>query len=103
MVQDPKKKCFGGRVIVKMKDGSTISDEINVADAHPAGNRPFGRREYINKFKTLTKGLITQKESQRFLKTVQNLTKLKARDLSALNIQISKSKKTKAKFKSIFG
>ena len=46
--RDPKKKCFGGKVIVKMKNGSTISEEINVADAHPAGKRPFGRKEYIN-------------------------------------------------------
>ncbi len=100
--KDPKKKCFGGRVIVKMRDGSTISDEINVADAHPAGKRPFGRKEYINKFKTLTQGLITQKESERFLKTAQNLTKLKAKDLSALNIQILKNKKIKSKNKAIF-
>ena len=42
--RDPKKKCFGGKVIVKMKNGSTISEEINVADAHPAGKRPFGRK-----------------------------------------------------------
>ena len=36
-----------------MKNGKTVTEEINVADAHPAGNRPFGRKEYINKFKTL--------------------------------------------------
>ena len=35
--KDPKKKSFGGKVIIKMKSGSTISEEINVADAHPAG------------------------------------------------------------------
>ena len=35
--KDPKKKCFGGKVIIKMKNGKTISEEINVADAHPAG------------------------------------------------------------------
>ena len=85
-----------------MKDGSTITDEINVADAHPAGKRPFGRKEYIKKFKTLTQGLITQKEAKRFLKAAQNLTKLKAKDLSALNIQILKNKKIKAKNKAIF-
>ena len=39
----------------------TISEEINVADAHPAGKRPFTRKEYINKFKTLTDGIISQK------------------------------------------
>ena len=64
--QGSKKEMFRRKVIVKMKDGSTITDEINVADAHPAGKRPFGRKEYIKKFKTLTQGLITQKEAKRF-------------------------------------
>ena len=86
--KDPKKKCFGGRVIIKMKDGSSISKEINIADAHPAGRRPFGREEYINKFKTLTDSIISKDESMRFLKIVQNLKRLNSRDLSGLNVQI---------------
>ena len=61
-----------------MKDGSTISEEINVADAHPAGKRPFTRKEYINKFKSLTDNIISKKESDRFLKCVQNLEKIKS-------------------------
>ena len=85
--KDPNKKCFGGKVIIKMKNGSTISEEINVADAHPAGKRPFGRKEYINKFRLLTDGIITKKESDRFLKLVQNLKSLKARDLRGLNLE----------------
>ena len=86
--RDPKKKCFGGKVIVKMKNGSIVSEEINVADAHPAGKRPFGRKEYINKFKILTDNIISKKESQRFLKCVQNLRKLKPKDLKGLNVEI---------------
>ena len=97
--KDPKKKCFGGKVIIKMKNGLTISEEIKVADAHPAGRRPFGRKEYINKFKTLTNGIISKSESDRFLKLVQNLRKLKARDLKGLNVKVIPSllnrKKTK--------
>ncbi len=101
--RDPKKKCFGGKVIIKMKNGSTISEEINVADAHPAGKKPFGRKEYINKFKTLTDGIISQKESKRFLKCVQNLKKLKSKDLKSLNVEIlSKMKKKTKKVKGIF-
>ena len=65
----------------QMKNGLTISEEINVADAHPAGKRPFTRKEYINKFKILTDGIISKKESDRFLKCVQNLSKLNAKDL----------------------
>ena len=95
--KDPKKKCFGGKVIIKMKNGLTISEEIKVADAHPAGRRPFGRKEYINKFKTLTDGIISKSESDRFLKLVQNLKKLKARDLKGLNIEVIPSLKNRKK------
>ena len=80
-----------------MKDGSVISEEINVADAHPAGKRPFSRKEYINKFKNLTDGIISQKESDRFLKCVQNLPKLKAKDLIRLNVEVKTSIKDKSK------
>ena len=101
--RDPKKKCFGGKVIVKMKNGSTISEEINVADAHPAGKRPFGRKEYINKFKVLTDNIISKKESQRFLKCVQNLRKLKPKDLKGLNVEnLPKMRKRIKNSKSIF-
>ena len=101
--RDPKKKCFGGKVIVKMKNGSTISEEINVADAHPAGKRPFGRKEYINKFKVLTDNIISKKESQRFLKCVQNLRKLKPKDLKGLNVEILPKMRKRIKYgKSIF-
>ncbi len=86
--KDPKKKCFGGKVIIKMKNGSIISEEINVADAHPAGKRPFGRQQYIEKFKTLTDGIISEKESKRFLNLVQNLKKLKHNNLKGLNIEV---------------
>ena len=80
-----------------MKDGSKISEEINVADAHPAGKRPFMRKEYINKFKSLTEGIISKKESDRFLKCVQNLPKLKAKDLIGLNVEVNSSVKNKSK------
>ncbi len=95
---DPKKKSFGGKVIIYMKNGEKIEEEKEVADAHPNGLRPFKRSDYIKKFETLTNGLITQKESKRFLKTVQNLKFLKPKDLNQLNIEI-KSKKIKSKNK----
>ena len=94
---NPDNKCFGGKVIITMKDGSTISEEINVADAHPAGKRPFTRKEYINKFKILTDGIVSKKESDRFLKCVQNLSKLKAKDLIGLNVEVKGSIKDKSK------
>jgi len=100
---NPNNKCFGGKVIIRMKNGSTISKEINVADAHPAGKRPFTREQYIEKFKVLTQGIISKKESDRFLKTVQNLRNLKAKDLKGLNIEmIPRAKNKKRRKKSIF-
>jgi len=92
---DPKNKCFGGKVIIEMNDGSTISEEINVADAHPSGKRPFGREQYIEKFRTLTDEIISRKESERFLMLVQNLKKLKSNDLKSLNIEVIKKLKNK--------
>ncbi len=93
--KDPQKKCFGGKVIIKMKDGSLISEEIKVADAHPAGKRPFERTQYIEKFKNLTEGIISNKESKRFLQMVQNLKKLNSNKLKGLNIEVLKKIKKK--------
>jgi 2-methylcitrate dehydratase len=85
---NPDKKAFGGKVIIKMKDGSAIIDSLERANAHPAGARPFGRKEYIGKFLTLTNGLIAQAESDRFLEVVQKLSTLHASDLAMLNVEV---------------
>jgi 2-methylcitrate dehydratase len=86
--KDPKKKSFGGRVVIKMKDGTKIEDELGIADAHPQGKRPFERNNYIQKFKTLTQNIISPAESERFLKIVQDLRSLKNRQLDQLNIEV---------------
>ena len=87
---NPKKKCFGAKVIVTMNNGKKYIEELERADAHPYGARPFKRENYINKFKILTKNIISDKESERFLKDVQNLKKLKNNQLTKLNIEVSK-------------
>ena len=43
-----------------------------------------------NKFKILTENIISRKESDRFLKDVQNLKKLKNNQLTKLNIEVSR-------------
>ena len=88
---DPRSKSFGGKVLIKMKDGSIIQEEKEVADAHPSGLRPFRRSDYIEKFKTLTDGLITKSESKKFLTLVQNLKNLNSKDLLSLNPKIKKN------------
>tara|TARA_B100001996_G_scaffold89134_1_gene66112 strand:- start:230 stop:685 length:456 start_codon:yes stop_codon:yes gene_type:complete len=96
---NPKKKCFGGEVIIQMKDGSKITSKLGVADAHPSGNRPFKREDYIRKFKTLTHNIIDEKESERFLNNVQSLRELGKSDLNKLNIEVKSDLKKISSFK----
>jgi 2-methylcitrate dehydratase len=86
--RDPNELSFGGRVEILFKDGSKLVDELGVANAHPNGAKPFGRADYIRKFQTITDGIISTRESNRFLEVVQDLTKLKAGELSALNVAL---------------
>jgi len=100
---NPNKKCFGGKVLIRMKDGSKIVEEISVADAHPNGKNPFKRKDYIKKFKTLTNGIIEMSESERFLNDVQNLKNLNKLELQKLNIEVkSELQKSGSSDKGIF-
>ncbi len=85
---DPNELAFGARVEVVLKNGERIIDELALANAHPNGARPFERADYIRKFQTLTDGIITPKESARFLDAVQNLPKLAAGELAELNVAV---------------
>lgn len=85
---DPAEKAFGARAEVRLADGEVIVDELAVADAHPLGARPFGRREYIAKFAELAGGVVGAAEQRRFLSAVDSLADLRAADLHALNVVI---------------
>ncbi len=89
---DPDKKAFGARIEIIMNDGSVVSDELARANAHPAGAKPFKRKDYIRKFDTLTDGIITGEERNRFIGLVENLTELSAQEVKLLNVQIPLSK-----------
>ncbi|MDQ1846755.1 MmgE/PrpD family protein [Gemmobacter fulvus] len=86
--QDPGEKAFGGRVVVTLKDGRILTDELALADAHPAGARPFRRGNYIRKFLTLSDGIIAPGEQQRFLDAAENLADLPADGLGILNFTV---------------
>ncbi len=86
--RDPKEKAFGGRVVVTLKSGQVIEDELAIADAHPLGARPFARAQYVAKFRALAEGVITPSEQDRFLGTVERLPRLKADDLLGLNFTV---------------
>ena len=87
---DPNEKAFGGRIEIMFKDGSTLIDELAVANAHSLGARPFGRADYIHKFETLTDGIVSARESARFLEAVQELPRLPAGELDRLNVALPK-------------
>jgi len=89
---NPKNKSFGAKVIITMNNGKKVVEELERADAHPYGSRPFKRENYINKFLILTKDTLSKKEISRFLKVVQNLKKLKNGELVKLNLEIEKFK-----------
>ncbi|ABL69452.1 MmgE/PrpD family protein [Paracoccus denitrificans] len=87
--RDPREKAFGGRVEVVLKDGTRIEDELALADAHPDGARPFMRENYVQKFLTLSDGIIATAEQHRFLDAVQSLPDLPAGRLGELNFTVS--------------
>jgi 2-methylcitrate dehydratase len=85
---DPNELSFGGRVEISMRDGSKIVDEMAVANAHPLGARPFGRDDYIGKFLTITDGIVSTREANRFLEAAQSVASLPAGELHQLNVAL---------------
>ncbi|WP_307807523.1 MmgE/PrpD family protein [Naasia sp. SYSU D00948] len=83
---DPAERAFGGRVVVTLTDGTVIADELAVADAHPLGARPFGRADYVAKFRTLAEDVLEPAEIERFLDVAQRLPELPPAELGGLTI-----------------
>lgn len=81
---DPAERAFGGRVEIELVAGAAITEEIAVADAHPHGARPFGRAEYVAKFRTLSEGVLDPQEADRFLALAARLPELTAAELRDL-------------------
>src|SRR5690606_30100295 len=61
---DIREKAFGGRAEIVLTSGEVLQEEIAVADAHPLGARPFGRAEYLAKFRTLADGVLAPEETE---------------------------------------
>ena len=64
----------------------TVADEIAVADAHPLGARPFGRDQYVGKFRTLADGVLSERAQQRFLDLATGLVDLTPAELAGLSL-----------------
>jgi len=84
--EDPEEKAFGGRAEITLTDGTTIVEEIAVADAHPLGARPFAREDYVRKFRILAEPVLTPEEIERFLELAQRLPELTADEVRQLTI-----------------
>jgi 2-methylcitrate dehydratase len=82
----PAEKAFGGAVTVTLDDGVEIHDEIAVADAHPLGARPFGRDQYVGKFRSLAEPVLPEAEVERFLEAALRLPSLSAGELGELTV-----------------
>lgn len=88
---DPNEKAFGARAEVTLVSGEVITDELAIADAHPLGARPFGRKQYIGKFTELAEGVVTTAEQERFLAAAEGLAGLSGAQLTGLNIVVEQS------------
>ena len=80
--------AFGGRIEIRMQDGSVIADEMAVANAHPNGATPWTRPDYVRKFRVMTEGLITPAEADRFLQACEALPGLREGELHRLNVSM---------------
>jgi 2-methylcitrate dehydratase len=94
---DPAKKAFGAKVEIVFKNGQKLVDEMARANAHPAGARPFTRKEYIGKFLTLTEGLVVKSEAERFFSLIEKLPQLSTSELLTLNPIVIAEKLTHSK------
>ena len=83
---DPAKRSFGGRAEITLTDGTVIDEEIAVADAHPAGARPFGRKQYVAKFRALADGLLARDVQDRFLEAAARLPELDTAEVAGLTL-----------------
>ena len=84
---DPATKAFGGELVVTFEDGSQIAESIAVANAHPLGERPFDREQYVSKFRSLSVETVADAERDRFLHAAAGLETLAGDQLEALNIE----------------
>lgn len=82
---DPLKKAQGARVEINFADGRQLVDELAVANSHPHGEFPFGRPQYVAKYRKLVDDIASNSETERFLDTAARLPMLDAAGVRDLN------------------
>ncbi|MGH9069290.1 MAG: MmgE/PrpD family protein, partial [Acidimicrobiales bacterium] len=81
-------QSFGGRVVVRLAGGGQLVDEIAVADAHPLGAHPFGREEYVAKYRELAEPAVGAEEAERFLALALRLPELGPEEVRRLTFTV---------------
>ncbi len=79
-------KAHGARVVVTLEDGSTIEDELRVANSHPRGNAPWKFDDYCKKLLSLSSDYVSASEASRFLDTAASLSN--GRDSNPVDLSI---------------
>lgn len=77
-------KAFGGHVVVEVQGAGAVHDEVEVADAHPLGAKPFGRADYWSKFRRLAGPYVPDRDQERFLNLAGRLGELKHQEVREL-------------------
>ncbi|WP_374443053.1 MmgE/PrpD family protein [Stella sp.] len=83
--EDPAERAFGGRIEIRLDDGTAVEASRAVADAHPNGAAPWTWPDYVGKFRALTEGAIQPDEAERFVALAQRLPALTAAEVRRLN------------------
>jgi 2-methylcitrate dehydratase len=87
---DPELRAFGGKAEIFLRDGTRIVDEMDVANAHPRGAKPFRRSDYEQKLRILSEGIVAEKEIRSFLDDVHALPDLPPSQLRRLNVVLDR-------------
>ncbi|MGQ7791541.1 MmgE/PrpD family protein [Faunimonas sp. B44] len=95
-------KDHGARAVVRLRDGRTVEEEIAVARAHPRGERPFGRAEYVQKFTSLAEPFVSAGERARFLAEAEGLAGRGPGELGGLTVAVDRVPLVRGRRKGIF-
>ncbi|MBW7921270.1 MAG: MmgE/PrpD family protein [Rubellimicrobium sp.] len=94
---DPDKRQFGGRIIMRMKDGRVIEGERGVADAHPNGRHPWDWPDYVGKLQVLAGETLGAGALARFTDAALRLPALAAGEIDLLIPALPEGQVTPAK------
>ena len=81
----PRGRRSAVRVDLALDDGTVVSAERLVADAHPNGRRPWRWAEYAAKLEGLTEGRLRGDAREGFLDLAKRLGRLSPEEVRRLN------------------